>query len=128
MLVSHRHRFIYTKTMKTAGTSVEVYFEPYCMPAGTWQFSHHRSQQISDAGIIGFRGPRQHRPEVKWWNHMPAATIRERVGPEVWDGYFKFCVIRNPFDKAISVFHFAKAHRARWGGLQPRELLQQLKE
>src|SRR6187401_178598 len=128
MLVSHRKRFIYTKTIKTAGTSVEVYFEPYCMPEGAWHFSHNRDEHVSDAGIIGYRGPRQHRPDVKWFNHMSAYAIRDRVGAEVWESYFKFCVIRNPFDKAISVFHFAKARRERWGGLQPRELVQRLKE
>jgi hypothetical protein len=128
MLVSHRKRFIYTKTIKTAGTSVEVYFEPYCMPEGSWEFSHHREEHVSEAGIIGYRGPRQHRPQVQWWNHMSAAAIRERLGKEVWNSYFKFCVIRNPFDKAISVFHFAKARRARWGAFQPRELVQRLKE
>ena len=43
MLISHRKQFIYTKTAKTAGTSVESYFEKYCMPEGKWQFSHgHR--------------------------------------------------------------------------------------
>lgn len=34
MLISHRKRFIFTKTAKTAGTSVESYFEQYCMPEG----------------------------------------------------------------------------------------------
>ena len=37
MLISHRKQFIYTKTYKTAGTSVEVYFEPYCMQEGEWK-------------------------------------------------------------------------------------------
>jgi hypothetical protein len=31
MLVSHLKKFIFTKTKKTAGTSVESVFEPYCM-------------------------------------------------------------------------------------------------
>jgi len=128
MLVSHRHRFIYTKTMKTAGTSVEVYFEPFCMPEADRQFSHRRDEHVSDAGIVGYRGPKQHQPKVRWWNHMPAALIRERLGTEVWNSYFKFCVIRNPFDKAISAFHYAKARRGRWGVMQPHELLQRAKE
>ncbi|KPA10844.1 hypothetical protein MHK_008953, partial [Candidatus Magnetomorum sp. HK-1] len=47
MLVSHRHKFIYTKTFKTAGTSVESYFEPFCMNDGEWSRSHPRDQYIS---------------------------------------------------------------------------------
>jgi hypothetical protein len=108
MLISHRHRFIYTKTFKTAGTSVESYFEPLCMAPGEWVLSHERTQTVSEHGVIGFRGADQP-PDVQWWNHMPAALIRERAGDDVWRNYFKFCVVRNPFDRAISAFYFARA-------------------
>jgi len=47
MLVSHRYRFIYTKTIKTGGTSVESYFEPYCMADGEWTESQKRDEYIS---------------------------------------------------------------------------------
>ena len=32
MLVSHSKKFIFLKTMKTAGASVEIYLERYCVP------------------------------------------------------------------------------------------------
>jgi hypothetical protein len=113
MLVSHRHRFIYTKTAKTAGTSVESYFERFCMEDGEWQQVHARREYESSAGIIGFRGPELPQ-NVKWWHHMPAVTIRKQLGGEIWRRYFKFCVIRNPYDKCISAFeHFGKHHRIR---------------
>jgi hypothetical protein len=37
---------------------------------------------------------------------MPAIEIKKRVITSVWDNYFKFCVIRNPFEKVISGFYF----------------------
>jgi hypothetical protein len=104
MLVSHRKHFIYTKTVKTAGTSVESYFEQYCMSEGEWEFTHAREQYVSGAGIIGYRGADGSGRE--WFNHMPAIDIKNKVGKEVWDNYFKFCVIRNPFDKLVSYFFF----------------------
>ena len=107
MLVSHDHKFIYTKTNKTAGTSVESYFERYCMPEDDWQLSYIREESISASGIIGFRG--KGRPEnCRYWNHMPASLIKERLGDETWARYFKFCVVRNPFDKTVSQFYFQK--------------------
>jgi hypothetical protein len=112
MLVSHRHRFIYTKTAKTAGTSVEVYFEPFCIdePSNS-NVAHGGPARVSGAGIIGYRGPR--RPsDCVWWNHMPAADIKRLLGDETWNAYFKFCVIRNPYDKVISFFYFLR-NRAR---------------
>jgi hypothetical protein len=105
MLISHRRRFIYTKTVKTGGTSVEAYFEPECLPPGEWRPVHNRDETVSAAGVIGYRGP-QVPPDCRWWNHMPAAMIRERLGEELWSAYFKFCVVRNPFEKAISAYYF----------------------
>jgi hypothetical protein len=131
MLISHRHRFIYLKTAKTASTSVEAFFEPSCMPEGEWVESGARDEYESEAGVIGYRGldPQG----KKWYNHMPAAKVRELIGEEKWNAYFKFCVVRNPWDKAISAFeHFGRNHalpgglhgllyRFRTPGLQPEQ-------
>ena len=103
MLVSHLKKFIFTKTKKTAGTSVESVFEPYCLPEGTWEQTHYTPERISADGIIGHRGDGGQK--ANWWNHMPAELIRNRLGEEIWDEYYKFTVIRNPFDKLVSGFH-----------------------
>jgi hypothetical protein len=102
MLVSHRKQFIYTKTIKTAGTSIEIYFEPYCLPEGQWDCSHIREQFVGDTGIIGYRGGDI--TGKKWYNHMPAEKIKQQLGQTIWDRYLKFCVIRNPFDKIVSAY------------------------
>ena len=107
MLLSHRYRFIYTKTKKTAGTSVESYFEPFCMAEGEWTARHFREEYVSDSGIIGLRGARP-ASKCRWWHHMPASLIRKRVGEETWQQYFKFCVVRNPYEKAVSAFYFRR--------------------
>ncbi len=104
MLISHRKHFIFTKTVKTAGTSVESFFEEYCMPSGSWSETHQREEYVSEAGIIGYRGPKTH--GKKWYNHMPAAEIRALIGEKVWLNYFKFTVIRNPFTKLVSAFFY----------------------
>jgi len=106
MLLSHAHRFIYTKTLKTAGTSVEIYFERACLPSGTVvALDHWVDETVTEAGTIGYRGP--HREGKRWYNHMPASEIRDLVGQKVWNDYFKFCVVRNPYDKVVSYWWFA---------------------
>jgi hypothetical protein len=103
MLISHRHRFIYTKTVKTAGTSVEIYFEEACIPPGSdIERGHAIAETVTEAGVIGYRGVDP--SGCRWYNHLPASNIRELAGPEIWDSYFKFCVIRNPFDKLVSLW------------------------
>lgn len=87
MLVSHEYRFIYIKTVKTAGTSVEAALEPFCA-----------------TGIVGARGDRAR--GAQWFHHMPARRIRAQLPRAVWRGYLKVCNIRNPWDKVVSWFHF----------------------
>ena len=36
--------------------------------------------------------------------HLGAAEIRELVGTETWGSYFKFCVERDPWEKAIALY------------------------
>ncbi|MBG88450.1 MAG: hypothetical protein CMO80_16330 [Verrucomicrobiales bacterium] len=101
MLVSHRKKFIYTKTMKTASTSVEIFFERYCLPEGAWKETGRRPETVTAAGIVGVRG---RYPKGIFYNHMPACEIRDLLEPKIWEEYFKFTCIRNPFDKMISGF------------------------
>jgi hypothetical protein len=92
MIISHEHRFIFIKTIKTAGTSVEVYLSPHCGP---------------DDILTPIEPPEQgHRPRNAqgFYNHYSAWGVREVIPAELWNSYFKFCVERNPWDKTISDF------------------------
>ncbi len=114
MLVSHNKQFIYTKTMKTASTSVEIYFEPSCRSDGQRSKGGICESRVSTAGIVGYRGP--HIRGQRWYNHMPAWKIRRYLSDSVWHDYFKFCVIRNPFEKLVSAYHFYRWYFARSRG------------
>lgn len=105
MLVSHRYRFIFIKSAKTAGTSVESYFEEYCFPEGEWEESHYVNEYVNPAsGIVGYRG--LNRPSnTIFYNHMTARELRANLPAEVWQTYFKFTTVRHPFDRQISHFY-----------------------
>lgn len=105
MLISHRFKFIYLKTRKTASTSVEVYFEPCCVdPERVEPPSQARAPEVSEWGVVG--GGSRFFWEVNrvWFNHMPAVRVRDAVSAESWEKYVKFCAVRNPFDKVVSSF------------------------
>ena len=116
MLISHRKKFIYLKTVKTAGTSVEVYFEPWALPEDQETDALTKTRQeflkasVTPAGIIGRRGGKADIDEV-WFNHKRGRHIKQLIGDEIWNSYFKFCVIRNPYDRAVSMFYYANAKK-----------------
>lgn len=110
VLVSHRYKFIYLKTKKTGSTTVDAFFQKFCVPEEeleTFTTSHSATQRITDAGIVGSRHGGG-RPQDKWRNHKPAVVVKELLGEEMFDSYFKFSIIRNPWDKAVSLYHFHK--------------------
>lgn len=110
-LVSRQKNFIYLKTFRTASTTTEKYFEVECVPPamrGTMSVSYERAnvpEIVTEYGVVGARGTfmaGEKRPA--YFNHMSAAALKKRVGDEFFDSAFKFCNVRNPFDKLVSAF------------------------
>lgn len=127
MIISHKHQFIFVKTRKTAGTSVEIALSRHlgqsdivtpiapdderlrseCSEVGP---QHYLETSIfnygpKDWGRLCLRGQRKSR----FYNHIPASQIRRRIGAEIWDQYFKFTIERNPWDKVVSLHSHHKA-------------------
>jgi len=101
MILSHRHRFLFIKTNKTAGTSIEIALSKFCGPDDIITPISEEDERIRHR--LGYRGPQNHEG---FYNHIGAREIMNRVDPEVWNGYYKFCVERNPWDRAVSLYYF----------------------
>lgn len=99
MIVSHKHRFIFIKTRKTAGTSLEVFLSALC------------GDEDIVTPIQPHVEPHQPRNHEGFFNHMPAHAIRSAVGEDCWNSYFRFCVERNPWEKTLSYYHFINRQR-----------------
>lgn len=110
VMVSHRHEFIVLKTRKTAGTSVEMLLEPLCRPPGAVVTERTPTRRSSE-GIVGRRlMPRRwfdrFLPGADWYNHMTAERVRAALGTRRWSCYRKVTTLRNPFDVAVSRYHW----------------------
>ncbi|MEO0509050.1 MAG: sulfotransferase family 2 domain-containing protein [Verrucomicrobiota bacterium] len=124
MIVSHRHKFIFIKTHKTAGSSMEMALAPLCgaddiitpmeSNVGTDIPRNFHEDTLMGRSYARSRLFRKcidrHSPRLgKWfYEHMPAWRVRELVGEDVWETYYKFCFERNPWDKVVSYYNWKK--------------------
>ena len=99
MLVSHKAKFIYLKTFKTAGTSVEQALESACRPFGS---PADGSYYNGPEGIVAERGGR--REGNPYRSHADARLVRHQLGKPIWNSYTKVAAVRDPYEKAVSMF------------------------
>ena len=129
MIVNHEHRFIFLKTRKTAGTSVEIALSKYCGPDDV--ITPIAAEDEEKRRALGFRGPQNYElPKSAYgawdwirflargrrkgfYNHAPAAFVRRFVGEEIWNGYYKFSFERDPYDKAVSRYFWSTRKKKR---------------
>ncbi|HEY4113290.1 MAG TPA: sulfotransferase family 2 domain-containing protein [Rhizomicrobium sp.] len=127
MILSHRHKFIFIRTAKTASSSMELALEGLCGREDICPPFQKGDKQPAGYAPRNYRGPflprfRKDMPlkqlgrdlkDLKlgrrYWNHMSAFEVRTRAGAQVFDGYFKFCFERNPWDRMVSSFFWEKS-------------------
>lgn len=102
MIISHKNKFIFTKPRKVAGTSVEVALSDFCGPEDVI------TENVSSGEIDEDRFDDYARNSQGFFNHMRPARIRQKVGNRVWDEYFVFSIVRNPWDMVVSRYFWNK--------------------
>lgn len=134
MIISHEHRFIFIKTQKTAGTSIEVLLSGLVEDGAVVtpvkpEVPGHLPRNFTSSGRLVVDGPaavrsgfhrlrqtatrRPSRPSVAFYNHIPARRVVELVGRRTWDSYLTFTIERNPWDKVASAFFWQREGEAR---------------
>ena len=112
MIVCHRHRFIFVTTRKTAGAAVEAALARICSgddivtgtTNGPVEAGHNDSIALARYRPRDWLKLMTFGERARLDRHLSAAAIRDLVGAEVWRDYFKFCVERDPWDKAVAVY------------------------
>lgn len=102
MIISHLHKFIFFKTRKTAGTSIEIALASVCGPDDI-------ITGLNPKGLPkGYTHPvRNTIPQLEY-GHASAETVCRHVSEDVWHSYTKIASIRNPWDRIVSMYWFRK--------------------
>jgi len=99
MLISHSHRFIFFHVSKTAGMSMRQVLEPYSeeperfkirRPPRTMNGAPNRMYEVWDTLLL----------------HAKARDARDELPADVFNPFYKFAFVRNPWDWQVSMYHF----------------------
>ena len=88
MIISHKYKFIFVKTAKTAGSSVETALTPLLGSEDVW---------------IG-AGAHEVNTSTELYYHAKAEQIK-RIVPELWEKYLTFAIVRHPCERLISAYY-----------------------
>lgn len=124
MIISHKHRFIFLKTQKTAGTSIELVLSQLCGPDDVIT-SHPPEDEKLRKGpgpqnvdipvarrrpgwrMLKLCGVRPYKAGIRFSGHMSAADVRRAMDRELFDSYRKVTIVRNPWDREVSLYYWA---------------------
>ena len=120
-IVSHTHRYIFLKSRKTAGTSVEKWLsgalkkgdwiatapENLPLPVGFWDSSNtlaygRLEKTLKRVCRYGLGFPKG----TLFREHMVAAEVRAAVSETIWQSYTKIVIERDPWDRFISLWRW----------------------
>jgi hypothetical protein len=93
-MIFHKHRAIFVHIPKAGGTSIENLL---------WLEDKPRTEEDL---WMGFVKPFYNKYQTGGLQHLLAKQIQIEVTTDVFNKYYKFCIVRNPWDKAVSQFTY----------------------
>jgi len=123
MIVCHQYKYIFIKTRRTAGTSLEIALSQFCGPTDILSALSDEDENLRKE--LGYRGSQfffaplssytlqdwrrfvvNGKRKLTGGQHSPASFVKNLVDNKVWETYYKFAFERNPFDRAISRYYW----------------------
>ena len=115
MIISHKYKFIFIKTRKTAGTTIVHNLlkflgnDDVVSKAGQYsdQNSSYETKISKFLSVLNLKEFSK-KFQKNFGPHDSAVKVKKIIGSKIFDNYFKFCVEREPVDKCISYYFMRK--------------------
>jgi hypothetical protein len=102
MIISHGRRYIFIHAPKTGGTSLALALEARAMKddlmAGDTPKAVKRRRRLKEMQARG-----------RLWKHSKLADLYGLVTQEEIEAFFTFTLVRNPWDRVLSYYHWLRA-------------------
>ena len=104
MIISPGRKFIFVHIPKTGGTALSLALEDRAMKddilIGDTPKAKRRRGRLKGAKTAG-----------RLWKHSTLADIEGLIDPDDLDGMVLFTLVRNPWDRLVSYYHWLKEQR-----------------
>jgi hypothetical protein len=97
-MISYKNKCIFVHIPKTGGTSIESLI---------WK----KSEKCEKNLWMGFVDEFHNKYQTGGLQHLLATQIKEEVESEIFNTFFKFTIVRNPYEKAVSQFEYLKKRK-----------------
>lgn len=101
MIISHKHKFIFIQTWKTAGSGFEIFIRPHLgnndiitkIESLSDDDNYHNKKCNDPIGLDG---------KINIYQLKKTAIHYKLITTDQWKKYYKFAFIRNPWDMLVS--------------------------
>lgn len=107
MLISYKYKFIFIHNYKVAGSSISLALKDFALQNPTT--NNTLNTLIEQQSILGYflnkiANKRSIFPSFN--SHDKAFEIKQKLPRNIWNDFFKFGFVRNPWDWQVSLYHF----------------------
>ena len=98
MLMSRERKFIFIHIYKNAGTSIVAALKPFVEEGCLQQFANLALKKVNIPSPFFDSQP--------FHSHITASEMIDALGKELFDSYFSFAFVRNPWDWQVSLYKY----------------------
>lgn len=110
-MISHSKKFIFIHIYKTAGTSVTESTHRYQRSREKLQRNGFSRKIIGAINRVFGLSDNGNKWLLGVHKHAPAVAIRDYIGKDKFNAYFKYAFVRNPFNWQVSLYHYIRQNK-----------------